>query len=91
MPKLVDWLMENMSCKRFTRHVASEQPLEGGVYRRIHFWVHWAICPFCRRYWAEIRALGELHRKNARLDRHPALKLPEIKNRIRSRLKERLS
>lgn len=84
--------MKNMSCKTFARHIADgEQPLEGGFYKRFHFWLHWLVCPFCRRYWEEIKALGDLARGKTIVSKHPAVKIPEIKNRIRENLRKRYS
>lgn len=91
-PQVVRWLMENVSCKRFAHHVAAgERPLEGGLYRKMHFWLHWAVCPFCRRYWKEIQALGEVQRANSVIAKHPAVKLPEVKARLKERLMRKLS
>ncbi len=89
-PTVITWLGQNMSCKTFARHVANgEQVLEGGVYKRFHFWLHWLVCPFCRRYWAEVKELGTLHKAQSTLAKHPAVKIPEVKARIREKLMRR--
>jgi hypothetical protein len=88
--KADDWLAENMSCKRFARHVSSlVEPLEGGLYSRFHFWLHWTICPFCRRYWEELKAIGQIQKANSALSRHPAVKIPEVKQRLKEKLLKR--
>ena len=85
--KLLQTMKENMSCKRFARHIASGvEPLAGGLYSRFHFWLHWAVCPFCRRYWDEIRAIGHVQKKNSALANHPAVKIPDVKRRLKEKL-----
>ena len=82
----LDWL-DRLSCKRFARHVSSGiEPLPGGLYKRFHFWLHWFICPFCRRYWEEIKAMGLLQRTNSAMSYHPAVKIPEVKRRLKEKL-----
>jgi hypothetical protein len=91
-PRFIDWLTDQMSCKQFARHVASEvDPLPGGWTNRFHFWRHWAICPFCRRYWEEVKAIGEVQRHAAALRHHPAVRIPEIQNRIKANLRSRFA
>jgi hypothetical protein len=85
-PSVLKWLQDNMSCRRFARHVSAETEPLGGPYRWFHFWLHWAVCPFCRRYWEEIRALGAAQRA---LPRHPASQLRDIKSRLVEKLKRR--
>ena len=86
----LSWLKENMSCKRFARHVATGvEPLDGGFYRRFLFWLHWAICPFCRRYWEEISAIGQIQRARSALSKHPAVLISEVKARLKERLLKR--
>jgi len=86
MRKLYEHLTA-FTCKQFSHHVASGVlPLEGGLYRRFQFWVHWVICPFCRRYWKEISALGETQRKMVLKD---GSSFSAVKERIRAHLKKR--
>jgi hypothetical protein len=85
---LVDSLMD-LSCRRFARHVAMEvEPLGGGFYRRLQFWVHWAICPFCRRYWKELKAIGDLQRASSAVHFHPVVRMADIKDRLKKKLIE---
>jgi len=82
---LVDSLTA-FTCKRFSRHVASELlPLEGGLYAKVQFWIHWAICPFCRRYWKEINAIDQLQHAT-RAGRDPALNMTDVKMRLKKNL-----
>lgn len=82
--------LDRLSCKRFARQVSSlAEPRGGGLYSRFHFWLHWAICPFCRRYWDEIRAIGQVHKANSAMSRHPAIKLAEVKQRLKNNLLKR--
>lgn len=84
---IVNWLMTNMSCKRFAQFVANgEIPLGGGPYRQFHFWLHWAICPFCRQYWREIKAISVSARSPRALKKLSAVKIAEIKKRLRGKL-----
>jgi len=83
---LVDSLT-SFTCKRFSRHVAMEvQPLDGGFYNKLLFWVHWAICPFCKRYWEEMKAIGEIQKANSAFAHHPAVKISEVKQRLKEKL-----
>lgn len=88
---LLDSLM-GMTCRRFARHVANgEESLGGGPYRRLQFWIHWTICPFCKRYWKEIREINRLHRSMSALANHPAVQLPLLKRRLTEGLLKRYS
>jgi hypothetical protein len=80
-----------VSCRMFARHISSGSPLPGGSSDRFFFWIHWAVCPFCRRYWAEIKAIGELQRAHSQLANHPVVKLPEIKNRLKENLRRKIA
>ena len=83
---LIDSLMD-FSCKRFARHIAlGVEPLGGGPYRRLQFWIHWVICPFCKRYWKEIKAIGGLQRAHSALQHHPTLRLTAFKDRLKKNL-----
>jgi hypothetical protein len=67
--------------------VATEvEPLKGGTFRWLHFWVHWAICPFCRQYWNELKIIGAEVQKLRSLSSHPVVKINEIKKRIREKI-----
>ena len=81
-----------MTCQRFARHVANgEELLAGGPYRRLQFWFHWMVCPFCKRYWKEIREINRLHRSMSALAHHPAVRLPFLKRRLTEGLLKRYS
>ena len=87
--RLDKWTTDNMSCQRFARHVAmGTEPLGGGPYRRFHFWLHYAICPFCRRYWKEIKQIGAAQKAMSDLSHHPAVKIIQIKSRLQNKLKQ---
>src|SRR5689334_6074967 len=87
---LVDSLT-SFTCKRFSRHVAAEvQPLGGGFYNKVLFWIHWAICPFCRRYWEEIKAMGQVQKVNSALAKPPAVRIAEVKQRLKEKLLKRV-
>jgi hypothetical protein len=82
----------DFSCKRFARHVATGvEPLGGGHYARFQFWIHWAICPFCRRYWKELNAIGEIQRKHSDLRNHSAVRMSDVKQRLKEKLTGRAS
>jgi hypothetical protein len=86
---LVDSLT-SFTCKRFSHHVATGlRPLEGGFYGKMQFWIHWAICPFCRRYWKEMEAIAELQRANTAAEGPPATRMTDIKARLKKNLMER--
>ena len=88
---LLDSLM-GFTCQRFARHVANgEEPLGGGLYPRLQFWIHWMICPFCRRYWKEIKEIGRVHRTMNALALHPAIKMPQLKRRLFEQIIKRYS
>jgi len=65
------------------------EPLGGGPYRHFHFWLHWAICPFCRRYWKELKQIGAAHKAMNDLSRHPVVKVAQVKNRLQVKLKQK--
>lgn len=78
-----------LSCKRFARHVAGEaDPSVEGLQGRVLFWLHWAVCPFCRRYWKEIREMGKIQRAWSSLENHPAVKIGEMKRRLKEKLRK---
>lgn len=56
---------------------------------RIYFWIHWVVCPFCRRYWKEIREIGRIHR--SLMSRHPAARIPIFKQHMKEALQRRYS
>lgn len=86
---LVDSVM-GCTCKRFARHVAmGVKPPGEGLYTRFQFWLHWAICPFCRRYWEEVKAIGQIQKAQSALSRHPAVRISEVKQRLKARLLKR--
>jgi hypothetical protein len=88
---LLDSLMD-FSCKRFARHVATGvEPLGGGLYAKLQFWIHWAICPFCRRYWKELNEIAEIQRMHSEVRNHPAVRLTNIKQRFKEKLIPRTS
>jgi hypothetical protein len=88
-PRVLKWLQENMSCRRFARHVAKGEEPSGGPYPRFHFYLHWAVCPFCRRYWREIKQIGAAQRVLSQLSSHPAVKLLLVKQRLSDKLKRK--
>ncbi len=92
MKRFLEWidsLLMKVSCRMFAQHISSEMPLPQGLSARLFFWVHWAVCPFCRRYWAEIKALGDLQRATSRLANHPIVKLPELKSRLKDNFRRK--
>jgi hypothetical protein len=65
------------------------EPPRNGLRGRLHFWCHWVWCPYCRQYWDEIRVLGAAARSQYVLRHHPAVKLAEVKARMKAKLMER--
>jgi hypothetical protein len=78
-----------LNCKQFARQVATATVPLSKTSDPLGFWAHYVICPFCRRYWREIRALGEIQKANAALPRHPAVQLHAVKDRLRQELRRR--
>jgi len=66
-------------------------PLEGGLYATFQFWIHWAICPFCRRYRKEINEIAKIQRTQSNLRNHPAVRVLEVKQRLKEKLIRRAS
>ena len=52
-----------MTCKEATRVIASEEFAEAGWGRRLGVRLHLLMCRHCRRYAAQLRALGAYARK----------------------------
>ena len=92
MKELMRWLdalQMRVSCRKFAMHVSSEDPIPGGFSMRIYFWIHWMVCPFCRRYWKEIREIGRIHK--TLMARHPAVRIPQFKQQLKDALLRRYS
>ncbi|HVO32547.1 MAG TPA: hypothetical protein VMU17_01450 [Elusimicrobiota bacterium] len=80
---MLDDVLYHMSCKQFARQVAAGVLPMRGMTGRFHFWMHWAICPFCRRYWREIHEIGALQQAQCALANHPAVKISDVKKRLK--------
>ncbi len=51
-----------LSCRNVTHLVATDQIEEAGWWVRLSFRLHIAMCRHCRRYVAQIKAIGEAAR-----------------------------
>jgi|GEM_PF-1231521 len=88
--RFIRWLAGTISCERFAMHVAEGiTPPSGGLKGRLYFWLHWFWCPYCRRYWNQIETLGAVHRATMALSAHPAIKILELKARLKAQLRDR--
>ncbi len=47
-----------LSCKEVTRKIASDELVEGGWTERLAVRLHLLLCRHCRRYGAQLRAIG---------------------------------
>ena len=62
-----------LTCRDLTRMIASEEFAEAGWRRRLGARFHLAMCRYCRRYVAQLRAIGESARRMLqRRDADPA-------------------
>ena len=52
-----------LTCRELTRMIASEELAEAGWRRRLVVRFHLAMCRYCRRYAAQLRAIAEATRK----------------------------
>ncbi len=75
-----------LTCKQFARHIAGAEPLDPSITSRYPFWLHWFICPFCRRYWREIREIGRIQRKQMALSRWTDRRLSDFKKQLKQKL-----
>ncbi len=55
-----------LTCRDLTRMIASEELAEAGWRRRLVVRFHLAMCRYCRRYAAQLRAIGEAARRMLR-------------------------
>ena len=46
------------TCVEVTRAIASDAVVDAGWKQRLGVWMHLLKCPACRRYLAQIRAIG---------------------------------
>ncbi len=53
-----------LTCKDATRMMASEEFAEAGWWERLRVRVHLAMCRHCRRYAAQMRAIGACAREH---------------------------
>ena len=51
------------SCKDVTRKIASDEFREAGWRERLEVWLHLLLCRLCRRYAAQLRAIGAATRE----------------------------
>lgn len=51
-----------MRCREVTRLIASGDAQHAGWLMRMQLWVHLRMCEHCRRYAAQIRAIGKAAR-----------------------------
>lgn len=52
-----------LSCKELTRMIAADELAEAGFWQRLKARLHLLMCRHCRRYQAQIRALGRATRE----------------------------
>ncbi len=52
-----------LSCREVVRLIASDELAAAGWRRRLAVRLHWLMCRYCRRYAAQLRAIGEATRK----------------------------
>ena len=50
------------TCKEVTRAISTDELAEAGIGRRLAVRLHLLKCRYCRRYAAQIRALGDAAR-----------------------------
>ncbi len=64
-----------LSCKEVTRKIASDELVEGGWRERLAVRLHLLWCRHCRRYVAQLRAIGAAARNvwGARSEDSPTL------------------
>ncbi len=51
-----------LTCKEVTKAIATDELSEAGIRRRLAVRLHLLQCRYCRRYAAQIRAIGEAAR-----------------------------
>ena len=74
-----------LSCKEVTRIVASDELAGAGWRRRLAIRIHLLICRYCRRYAAQLRAIGQSARKLFRLEKGG----PETIHRLKQAILQR--
>ncbi len=77
--------MAMLNCKEVGRIVASDQVMAAGWRRRLAIRLHFLICRYCRRYAAQLRAIGQSARKLFRLGEEE----PETIHRLKQAILQR--
>ncbi len=72
------------NCKEVSKIIASDELEGSGPGKRLSVWLHLLMCKYCRRYFRQIRAVGEVTRAMhaARPTQDEAAKLERIKERL---------
>ncbi len=74
-----------LTCRDLTRMIASEELAEAGWRRRLGVRFHLAMCRYCRRYAAQLRAIGEAARRMLRSGDADSTTLDQLERAILDR------
>ena len=80
-----------MNCQEFARMIASDDLPEAGLLRRFEARIHLLACPYCRRYAAQLRALGAWARRSWEAEGRDSRRPWELESRILKRCLEELA
>ncbi len=73
------------SCKEVTRKIASDEFREAGWRERLAVRFHLFMCRHCRRYVAQLRAIGAATRELCGLSSQDSSTLERLERQIRER------
>ena len=77
-----------LNCRELTRMLASDELVEAGWSQRLRGRVHLLMCRHCRRYAAQLRALGAGARRSWGAEAEDVERLEQLQSRILQRLPE---
>ncbi len=76
-----------LSCRELTRRLASDELAEAGWWANLGAGLHLAMCRHCRRYRAQLRALGPAARRAFGAEAADKKKQAELESKILDRLR----
>ena len=74
-----------LTCRKLTRVLASDELVEAGWLQRSRGRFHLLMCRHCRRYAAQLRALGARARRSWGAEAKDAERLEQLQSRILQR------
>ncbi len=74
-----------LNCREFTRMLASDELVEASLLHRFEARLHLLMCRLCRRYAAQLQALGSASRTSWEAESQSQVELEQLESRILER------